>query len=95
MMNMLKQSDNIALLKAGFAPAFEQIIRSHNQRLFRLARAILRDAFEAEDVVQEAYIKVFLIWSVLGRLRTMVLGWHGLPLIWRFRACARKNGMRV
>ena len=59
MMNMLKQSIDIAQLKAGFAPAFEQIIRTHNQRLFRLARAILRDAFEAEDVVQEAYIKVF------------------------------------
>ncbi|NOR63307.1 MAG: RNA polymerase sigma factor [Rhodobacteraceae bacterium] len=59
MMNMLNMPDEIARLRAGHTPAFEQIIRTHNQRLFRLARAILRDAFEAEDVVQEAYIKVF------------------------------------
>ncbi len=59
MMNMLKTPDDIARLRAGHVPAFEQIIRTHNQRLFRVARAILRDGAEAEDVVQEAYIKVF------------------------------------
>ena len=48
-----------AQLLAGDANAFEQIIRTHNQRLFRIARSILKDAFEAEDIVQEAYIKAF------------------------------------
>ena len=49
----------ISRLRSGDADAFEQIIRAHNQRLFRIARAILRDPFEAEDTVQEAYMKVF------------------------------------
>ena len=46
-------------LRSGQPAAFEQIIRTHNQRLFRIARSILRDSFEAEDIVQEAYIKAF------------------------------------
>lgn len=51
--------NEMANLRVGKPAAFEQIIRTHNQRLFRIARSILRDAFEAEDIVQEAYIKAF------------------------------------
>lgn len=38
--------------------ALEAIMRRYNQRLFRLARAILKDGADAEDVLQECYIKV-------------------------------------
>ena len=34
--------------------AFEILMRRHNSRLFRVARAILKDAAEAEDALQEA-----------------------------------------
>jgi RNA polymerase sigma-70 factor (ECF subfamily) len=37
--------------------ALRTLMRRYNQRLFRTARAILRDDADAEDVVQEAYIK--------------------------------------
>jgi RNA polymerase sigma-70 factor (ECF subfamily) len=37
--------------------ALRELLRRHNQRLFRTARAILRDDAEAEDAVQEAYLK--------------------------------------
>jgi RNA polymerase sigma-70 factor (ECF subfamily) len=37
--------------------ALRTLMRRYNQRLFRTARAILRDDAEAEDVVQEAYMK--------------------------------------
>lgn len=36
--------------------AFLLIIKRHNQRLYRVARAVLDDDTEAEDVVQETYI---------------------------------------
>ena len=36
--------------------AFERLMRLHNRRLFRLARATLRDDAEAEDALQEAYL---------------------------------------
>ncbi|MDA8109347.1 MAG: RNA polymerase sigma factor [Betaproteobacteria bacterium] len=39
--------------------AFAQIMRRYNQRLFRTARAILRDDAEAEDALQEAYVHAY------------------------------------
>jgi len=42
---------------AGEEPALRLMMRRHNQTLFRTARAILRDDAEAEDAVQEAYLK--------------------------------------
>ena len=35
------------------------IVRRNNQRLYRVARAIVRDDSEAEDVLQEAYLSAF------------------------------------
>jgi RNA polymerase sigma-70 factor (ECF subfamily) len=46
-------------VRAGDLAAFELIMRRHNQRLYRLARGILRNAAEAEDAVQEAYVRAF------------------------------------
>ena len=36
--------------------AFEQLMRTHNRRLYRLARASLRDDAEAKDALQDAYL---------------------------------------
>jgi len=35
------------------------IVKQNNRRLFRIARSILRDREEAQDAVQEAYLKAF------------------------------------
>jgi RNA polymerase sigma-70 factor (ECF subfamily) len=43
----------------GSASALRLIVRRHNQRLYRVARAIVRDDTEAEDVLQEAYLSAF------------------------------------
>lgn len=47
-------------------PAVRELIRRHNQRLFRAARAIVRNDAEAEDVVQAAYVSAF---THLGEFR--------------------------
>jgi RNA polymerase sigma-70 factor (ECF subfamily) len=39
--------------------AFRTIMQRHNQRLYRLARAVVDDDSEAEDIVQEAYVLAF------------------------------------
>jgi RNA polymerase sigma-70 factor (ECF subfamily) len=39
--------------------AFEALMRRHNTRLFRVARAILKDDAEAEDAVQDAYLDAY------------------------------------
>jgi len=38
---------------------YELLMRRHNQRLYRVARAILRDDSEAEDVMQDAYVRAY------------------------------------
>jgi RNA polymerase sigma-70 factor, ECF subfamily len=49
----------VARLVLGETALFEVLMRRHNQRLFRAARAIVRDDDEAEDVMQEAYVQAF------------------------------------
>jgi RNA polymerase sigma-70 factor (ECF subfamily) len=39
--------------------AFRAIIKVHNQRLYRIARGVVRNDAEAEDIVQEAYLRAF------------------------------------
>ncbi|TIT61129.1 MAG: sigma-70 family RNA polymerase sigma factor, partial [Mesorhizobium sp.] len=39
--------------------AFRTIIKMHNQRLYRIARSVVRNDSEAEDIVQEAYVRAF------------------------------------
>ena len=44
---------------AGDRRAFERLMRRHNRRLYRLARATLRDDAEAEDALQDAYVAAY------------------------------------
>ncbi len=43
----------------GDAGAFEALMRRHNRRLYRVARAILNDDGDAEDALQEAYLAAY------------------------------------
>jgi RNA polymerase sigma factor (sigma-70 family) len=45
--------------RAGESALFEVLMRRHNQRVYRAARAILNDEAEVEDVMQQAYINAF------------------------------------
>jgi RNA polymerase sigma-70 factor (ECF subfamily) len=49
----------VARVLDGDKQAYEVLIRRHNQRLFRAARAILRDDDEAEDVVQQVWVSAY------------------------------------
>jgi RNA polymerase sigma-70 factor (ECF subfamily) len=49
----------VARVLAGDPAAFELLMRRHNRRLYRIARSMLRDAAEAEDVLQDAYLAAF------------------------------------
>jgi len=43
----------------GDPSAFRAIMETHNRRLYRVARAVMQDDSEAEDVVQETYLLAF------------------------------------
>jgi RNA polymerase sigma-70 factor (ECF subfamily) len=45
---------------AGDGAALEALMRECNRKVFRIARAILKDDSEAEDAVQEAYVAAFI-----------------------------------
>lgn len=49
----------VAHARRGESGAFGAIMQRCNQPLFRVARAIMSDESEAEDVVQESYFKAF------------------------------------
>jgi len=49
----------VARVLAGDTALYELLMRRHNQRLYRVARAILRDDAEAEDVMQDAYVRAY------------------------------------
>ena len=49
----------VARVRAGATDAFATIMQRYNRRLYRVARAMLRDDAEAEDVVQAAYLRAF------------------------------------
>lgn len=46
-------------VRAGCTALFEELVRRHNQRLFRAVRCIVLNDDEAEDVVQQAYVSAF------------------------------------
>jgi RNA polymerase sigma-70 factor (ECF subfamily) len=55
----LADEEVVARVLAGDLALFEVLMRRHNQRLYRTARAIVRDEAEAEDVMQETYVRAF------------------------------------
>jgi RNA polymerase sigma-70 factor, ECF subfamily len=55
----LSDEEVVTRVLAGDTGMFEVIMRRHNQRLYRVARAILRNDGEAEDVMQDAYVRAY------------------------------------
>jgi len=49
----------VGRVRAGERELFELLMRRHNQRVYRVVRAVLRDEDEAEDVMQQAYVNAF------------------------------------
>lgn len=60
------EAELVANAAQGNGAAFEAIMRRYNQLLFRTARSIVRSDAEAEDVVQEAWIRG---WRALSGFR--------------------------
>lgn len=49
----------LRLAREGDPAAFRILIRRHDRYLYRIARSVLLDDHEAEDVVQETYVRAF------------------------------------
>ena len=55
----LNDSEVIARVLAGETELYEIVMRRYNERLYRVARAILRDDGESEDVMQDTYVRAY------------------------------------
>jgi RNA polymerase sigma-70 factor (ECF subfamily) len=53
---------------AGETALYEIIMRRYNQRLYRVARSIVRDDAEAEDVMQDTYVRAYQHLDQFSRL---------------------------
>ena len=55
----LSDEQIVAQVVGGHTALFEVLMRRHNERIYRAARAIVRDDREAEDVMQQAYVNAY------------------------------------
>jgi RNA polymerase sigma-70 factor (ECF subfamily) len=55
----LTDVDIIRRVRAGESGLFELLMRRHNQRVYRVVRAVVKEEADVEDVMQQAYIDVF------------------------------------
>ena len=56
------ESDDMELVHAcnkGDVAAFEQLVKRHDRRLLRISQTVTRNREDAEDAVQEAFLKAF------------------------------------
>jgi RNA polymerase sigma-70 factor, ECF subfamily len=88
----LTDAEIVKRVCAGDGALFEVLMRRHNQRVYRAARAIVKDEAEAEDVMQQAYLNAF---SHLGQFeeRSQFSTW--LTRITVNEALARRHKLRT
>jgi RNA polymerase sigma-70 factor (ECF subfamily) len=55
----ISDEEVVRRVRAGETGLFEVLMRRYNQRLYRVARAILGDGSEAEDVTQQTYVDAY------------------------------------
>jgi len=58
--NVLEDAQLVQLARQRDGTAFRTIMQRHNRRLYRMARSVVLNDSEAEDVVQEAYVRAFI-----------------------------------
>jgi RNA polymerase sigma-70 factor (ECF subfamily) len=85
---VLSDEEVVKKVLEGETALFEIIMRRYNQRLFRVTRSIVKDDLEAEDIVQDAYVRAYEhLHQFQGRSRFST--W--LTKIAIYEACARRR----
>jgi RNA polymerase sigma-70 factor, ECF subfamily len=62
----LADEEIVDRIKSGDTAVYEVLMRRYDQRLYRVARSILRDEAEAEDVMQDTWVRA---WTNLDQFR--------------------------
>jgi len=56
----MNEDDLVAQARAGSTDAFGQLVEKYERRIFRLAQRITRNREDAEDMMQNAFVKAYL-----------------------------------
>src|SRR5215510_2130268 len=88
----ISDEEIVARVLEGETPLFEVLMRRHNERVYRAARAIIRNDHEAEDVMQEAYVNAY---AHLGQFdgRAKFSTWLTKIAVYEALARARRQGL--
>ncbi|WP_297515185.1 RNA polymerase sigma factor [uncultured Caulobacter sp.] len=70
----MSEAELVSHVRRGVRDAFRVIMQRYNQPLFRVARGIVSDDAEAEDVVQESYFRAFAAFHTF-RSESSLLTW--------------------
>jgi RNA polymerase sigma-70 factor, ECF subfamily len=63
----LSDDELVSRIRNGETELFETVMRRYNQMLFRTVRSIVGDDLEAEDVLQDTYVRAFEhLWQFAG-----------------------------
>lgn len=88
---VLSDDEVVRRVLGGESALFEALVRRYNQRLYRAARATLRDDTEAEDVMQHAYVEAYLhLGQFAGRAQFST--WLTRIAVYEALARARRRG---
>src|SRR2546427_4859409 len=91
LLNSLTDKEVVDRVRAGDTALFEILMRRHNQRVYRVARAVVKDEAEAEDVMQQAYINALVHLNQFEQ-RSQFSTW--LTRITVYEALARRRKQR-
>ena len=55
----VSDTELVNLVRAGETALYELLMRRYNQRLYRVIRSVIVNDVEAEDVLQEAWVRAY------------------------------------
>lgn len=56
---LMSDRDLAERVRGGDTALYELIMRRHNQRMFRMIRSVIREDSEAEDILQDAWVRIY------------------------------------
>ncbi len=90
-MEALTDEEVVRRVRAGEHALFEILMRRHNQRVYRVARSIVKDEAEAEDVMQQAYVNAYTHLDQFAD-RAKFVTWLTRIAVYEALARARRRG---
>jgi RNA polymerase sigma-70 factor (ECF subfamily) len=88
----LEDGEIVRRICAGERELFDQLLRRYNQRLYRLARSVLGNDGDAEDVVQETWLRAFACLTQLSEPARFAAWVSRIALYEAWARVRRRNG---